>query len=332
MTLLSQQRKAIWCNYTFVLSALTTTLLFIVNLMGFLDTETGSALGCGQQWPLCQGGIMPTTWNLQSTIEFTHRIIVFFVGLLLVVTVVTVWRRYRAWLEIRVLTCVALGSVVVESLLGALGVLFADPPAALATHLGIAILAFTGSFLLTVVIGQIENGSEDSSVIGLRPMQVNRVFRTWAWVTLIYTYLAMYFGAYVANTGDGGLFRGWPFPTESYGAVHASLFVDIAHRTFALGLLLLIIRLNVLAYRMRFARPTIYIGSFTALVFVCLQAFSGAYLIFSHISAPAFLVHVSIVTCLFATICYLVMQMLPNHLPYSSENRTRIGNTASTHF
>ena len=312
-------------GYLFVLSVFTTVGLFVVNMMGFLDTETGSALGCGREWPLCQNGVFPETWNLQSIIEFSHRMIVFTVGLLLLVTCILVWRKYSSWLEIRVFAAIALGGVILESLLGALGVLFSDPPAELATHLGVAILSFTGSLLMTMAVYQIQNTGHQLFDQGLRPGASNPVFHKWALITLVYTYLAMYFGAYVANTGDGALFQGWPLPTERYAVVHSTLIVDIAHRTIALGLLSLVIWLVVLSRKKRNSIPSLYIGSLTALILVCSQAFSGAYLIYSHLSLPAFLTHVSIVTCLFATVAYLYVQTLPNRLPHVYRRRGAMG-------
>jgi heme a synthase len=315
---------------TFFLSAVTTLGLFVVNILGFLDTETGSALGCGRDWPMCQGGILPTDWTFQAIIEWSHRMIVFIVGLLLFVTAIIAWRRFKAWLEIRVLIGFAVGGVILESIFGALGVLLPDPPWLLALHLGVAILAFTGSILMTLFIWQIERSKGSVRSLGLRPKPVNNKFKRYAWISVVYTYVAMYYGAYVANTGDGGLFQGWPIPTESYAAVHTALFVDIGHRTFALLLLLLIIKLVIFGYRSRVERPDLYKGSITALVLVCLQAFSGAYLIYSHLSAKAFITHVSIVSCLFATLCYLAMQMLPNRLPTQQIQKSSIQGLART--
>jgi heme a synthase len=314
---------------TFFLSAITTVGIFIVNIFGFVDTETGSALGCGHDWPMCQGGILPTTWTFQAIIEWSHRMVVFGVGLLLFATAIIVWRRFRAWFEIRVLIGFAVGGVILESMFGALGVLLPDPPWLLALHLGVAILAFTGSLLMTLAIRQIEHSKNDLLSAGLRPLPFNTLFRRYAWISVVYTYVAMYYGAFVANTGDGGLFQGWPFPTEHYADVHLALFVDIGHRTFALGLLLLIIRLLVFGYRSRKERPDLYKGSMTALVLVCLQAFSGGYLIYSHLSAPAFITHVSIVSCLFATLCYLSLQMSPNRLPAVQTRKNSVDNNSA---
>ncbi len=316
-----------------MLSAITTFGLFLVNIFGFVDTETGSALGCGHDWPLCQGGILPTNWTFQAVIEFSHRMVVFAVGLLLFATAVIAWKRFKAWREVRVLIGFAVGGVLLESLFGALGVLLPDPPWLLAVHLGVAILAFTGSLLMTMLIRKIEKSGDEIYAVGLRPMAVNQRFKKYAWLSVVYTYAAMYFGAFVANTGYGGLFQGWPFPTESYAAVHTALLVDIAHRTIALGLLLLMIRLTVFGYKSRETRPDLYKGSITALVLVCMQAFSGGYLIMSHLSAPAFIIHVSIVSCLFATICYLAMQMLPNRMPRAVQTaKPVVGDYAHSHM
>lgn len=294
------------------LSVITVIGMFIVNVAGFLDTDTGSALGCGRQWPLCNGSVVPSAWSLQTIIEFGHRAIVGFVSFLLIAVAIMAWRKYGRWLEVKIFILIAVGFVALEAFLGAMGVLFSDPPTILALHLGVSLMAFNGIFLLSVVIGQIERGDDSSTVpTALRKPMPNLRFTRWIWPTIIYTLGALYFGAYVANTGAGGAFRGWPFPTESHTAAGSAWVVDVMHRSIALGLLLLIIRITILAYQTRKERPDWLKGAIVSLVLVCMQAISGGILVATHLSTNAFLLHVSVVTCLFASLCYLGLQSLP---------------------
>ena len=41
-----------------IVADVATVALFLVVLVGFLDTLTHSALGCGPMWPLCNGGVL----------------------------------------------------------------------------------------------------------------------------------------------------------------------------------------------------------------------------------------------------------------------------------
>ena len=287
-------------GHLYALSLVTLIGLFFVNTMGFIDTETGSAMGCGDNWPLCNGTVIPAKWGLHTLIEFTHRFIVLISMVLLVLFAVLAWRRYGRHRIVRILIGFAALGVFLESILGALAVFFVNPPAVLATHMGIALVSFGSVFVLTALIRQVERGSDQAFNLPAP----GKDFRRLAWFTLAYTFVAIYWGAYVASTGDGDSFRGWPFPTESYSLVHGVLIVDILHRSIALGLVLLNVWLTVKARRQRTTRPDLYRASVSGLVLVLLQAFSGAYLIYSHLSLPAFLVHVSIVTFLFGTLCY----------------------------
>jgi cytochrome c oxidase assembly protein subunit 15 len=307
------------------LSAFTTIGLFIVNSAGFLDTATGSALGCGREWPLCNGSVIPTAWSLQTAVEFGHRALVALVSALLVTTSVLAWRKYGHWRAVKVFIGMAIGFVVLEAILGAVGVLVGDPPAVLAVHLGVSLMAFTGSTLLTVVLRQIQLASAQGSMrriqtaepargvsgLFLRSRIVPKHFRFWTYFTVFYTIAAMYIGAYIANIGAGPWFQGFPLPTETYAEAGSNLYFDILHRSIALGLILLCLRLLLGSFRVRRERPDLFKGSAAAMVLVLLQGLSGGLLVYSHVATYAFMIHVSIVSCLIVTLCYLALQVLP---------------------
>src|SRR5579871_6965781 len=46
----------------------------LVVLWGALVRATGSGAGCGSHWPLCNGVVVPQVPELQTIIEFTHRL------------------------------------------------------------------------------------------------------------------------------------------------------------------------------------------------------------------------------------------------------------------
>src|SRR5580658_4278037 len=45
----------------------------LVILWGAVVRATGSGAGCGANWPLCNGGLLPHHPRIQTLIEFTHR-------------------------------------------------------------------------------------------------------------------------------------------------------------------------------------------------------------------------------------------------------------------
>lgn len=286
--------------------------LFVVNFMGFVDTETGSALGCGHNWPLCNHQFVPSIWNEHNFFEYTHRVVVMVATVLLVTASVAAWRKYGRWLEVKLFIIIAVGFVVVESIVGAVAVLLPSiSPVILAVTLGVSLLSLAASALLVVVLWQIERRP---STIRTQPTQLRtkplpRHFRAWAIITLVYTFAAIYVGAYVAKSGMGVFFQGYPFPTERISTAFA---FDVLHRGIALGLVALITGLFVALSRWRSQRPDLWKGTIVAACLVVLQAASGAVLILTHLSIPAFLLHVSVVSCLFCTLSYLVFQSIPD--------------------
>lgn len=310
------------------LSGLLVLSMFIVNAAGFIDTRTHSALGCGREWPLCNGSLIPAKWGLHTIIEFAHRGLVGVVTLLFIVISAWAWWKYGRWAEIRVAILLGAGFIVLESALGALGVLFPDPPALLASHFGIALIAFDAVTLLAIVIMQIRRkqyqwvgaGKLDAAQFRRRRLPVlfalrgelpSRSLRRLIIFLVIYVYLAMYVGAFVSATDAGAYFRGWPFPTETYSQAHVYFLIDLLHRSVALGLVILVIWLLTATRRIRSQRSDLYKGAWALMVLVIAQAFSGGYLIWSHLSTTAFLVHVSIISLLFGTLGYLVLQVSP---------------------
>ncbi|WDL95495.1 COX15/CtaA family protein [Alicyclobacillus sp. ALC3] len=306
-----------WYRVTLILSILTLIGLFAVNIVGFVDTETGSALGCGHDWPLCNGAVIPHAWGIKTLIEFTHRALVGVVTVLLLGTSGLAWRLYRYWPEVKATIAIAVGFVFVQAGLGALGVIYGDPAWFLAFHFGCSLLAFVGVLLLVVVLLQIgrslrdNNARDEAGAIRLRQPVRKGPFTRAVWFTLVYMYVAMYYGAFVSSTGDGSGFRGWPLPTEVHSG--SVFLVDIVHRAVALGLAGLIVYLWVQASRMRKEHPDLYVGSWLTLVFVILVALSGATLIWTnHTALWAFLLHVSMVTGLFGSLSYLGLQIIPS--------------------
>lgn len=285
----------------FGLAATSSVGLFIVILMGFIDTVTSSTLGCGKEWPLCQGGILPTHWTSQAIIEYSHRIVVLLVIVLLVITCIMAWKRYRQWFEIKLFIGLGIAAVFVEAGLGALSVLTNQSPFVLACHLGTALTALTSIVLLAAVIRQIESHPNKSALRMTTPKHLSRLAK----FSMVYTFAAIYFGAYVTHSGYGYLFTGWPIPTES---IKHGLLIDIGHRLIAMGLFFVVITLVYKTSKIKNKRKDLFYGSLTALTFTLLQIFSGSAVIATHGAAPVFLTHVSIASLIFVSIAYITLQ------------------------
>lgn len=91
----------------------------LVILFGALVRATGSGNGCGANWPLCNGALVPETSNLAQVIEYTHRITSALAGILVVVLVVWAFRAYAKRHAVRRAAAVSLLFIITEGAVGA---------------------------------------------------------------------------------------------------------------------------------------------------------------------------------------------------------------------
>lgn len=95
-----------------------------VILWGAFVRATGSGAGCGSHWPMCNGQVIPRAAQLETIIEFIHRVSSGLTLVLIVLLVVWAWRIYGRGSYMRKSTGAAVFFVLVEAALGAGLVLF----------------------------------------------------------------------------------------------------------------------------------------------------------------------------------------------------------------
>ena len=286
------------------LALITLIGLFLVNILGFVDTKTGSTFGCGAEWPLCKGEWIPTEWDKHKVIEYTHRVSVLVDSILLMILTVFSWKRYRHRKDMRIIIGVCFLGFIGESILGAMTVLFDNPPSVLALHMGMALTSLVGLYLWTGLLYRIEVDPSRKNEVDAAWM---RQLGKWSWGTIVYFFFVVYFGAYVSFTGSGSFFQGWPIPTEPYNIAQNALIIDWIHRLSGFLLLLLIIWLSVLTYRMRHERNDLWALCRAMLIMIVLQFLSGGLLIYTNLSLAAFLLHVtfpSLIICLLSLLAF----------------------------
>ena len=95
-----------------------------VILWGAYVRASGSGAGCGSHWPLCNGAILAATAQMQTVIEFTHRVTSAVSLVLVVILLIWCWRRTAMSEWPRYSATAAAALLFNEALLGALLVLF----------------------------------------------------------------------------------------------------------------------------------------------------------------------------------------------------------------
>ena len=127
------------------------TLLLIVA--GALVTSNDAGLSV-PDWPTTFGSFYKMPHMVGGVkFEHGHRMVAEFVGLLTIVLAIWTWRaERRRWL--RMLSVAALGTVIVQGILGGLTVLFLLPPAISSAHAAVAQTFFCIAVCIAMFTGQ----------------------------------------------------------------------------------------------------------------------------------------------------------------------------------
>lgn len=225
-----------------VMAFSTAALTLGLIIFGAVVRVTDSGLGCGSDWPLCNGTIFPPLDNVTAWIEWLHRLFALLIGIFGLGMLGLAWRAYRRSNR-AVLNTVALAAVlfVVQSALGAFVVVLDLPPTFVTLHLGTSMLllgALIASWLLA----------------WLRPIPRQRDQVT----TLIYTnavflLVIVLTGALVRGSGATLACTDWPLCNGSiFPAGQGQLaLVHMFHRfaVLALGVSLLLMVVQVWRHR-----------------------------------------------------------------------------------
>lgn len=283
----------------------TVAGLFLVIVLGFLDTATDSALGCGRSFPLCHGSLFPAD-NLKSLVEWSHRAASGVVGIMTGILGVWAWVRVRKSLEVRWLSWIAIAFIFIESALGAMAVLSPEPDPIIALHLGIALTAFAATVILTGHLVRLRRGENPRSI---RPSTA--VVRL-SWVFMIYMYVAVYAGAYVAQTDSGISCLSWPLCPGPLVPTHwGPIMVDDLHRLVAVGAGVVALFLYRAARRDRDRRPDLLHLAAWILGWVLAQIAGGLLLVETHIALETTMLHVATATFLFVEAGQMLFGVLP---------------------
>jgi cytochrome c oxidase assembly protein subunit 15 len=273
--------------------------MLIVLVMGATVTTTGSAEGCGRNWPLCQGRLIPD-FALATAIEFSHRAVTGVEGVLIVALTVVVVVLFRGQRPALVLSGLMLGFLLLQAGMGAWAVEVPQQPVVLALHFGISLVALAATTLTALYIRRPEEIRSSPPVWpGLR-------LATWGFAA--YLYLLVYSGAYIRHAGAAAACTSWPVCGSGSGQA-AGVAVNLAHRTAALMALLLAVGLLIAYRRLEPARRDLLVGAGLLIGTLLVQGAAGAYLVFSHYGVSSELLHAGLTGVVFTAAAYLCMRV-----------------------
>jgi heme A synthase len=285
---------------------------FVLIIVGGVVRVSDSGLGCGPAgsgfhgWPFCNGDVVPGM-DLNTIVEYTHRVVAIVVGFMIVAIFIRAWRRQRefmlpaAALLVLVIAQGALGGATVEENLEEVYV---------AAHLCLAMLLLG---LLLYLYRRVSGSPVTEGGPRLRALSIA------ASVAVLCTIVA---GGYMAGTqnygradyqlGDGAHHAcGKEFPTcnGEFMPFGKAELVDIhlTHRAFMYLASLLVIALVATAIRRGVL--TRYAWALAGLLVV--QVLVGALNVWLEEYELMILLHLALGTLLWATTLGMTLQLAP---------------------
>ena len=257
---------------TLAWAAAICTYLLIV--LGAVVRITGSGLGCGEHWPLCNGHLFPPLNDIGTVIEWSHRLVAALVTILVVGLAIPGLAPGVRESKARY---VALGLLVVQILLGAITVKLALPAWTVVLHLGTAML-----LLATLLI--IATSSPGRAFLLQRG---TLVIVPLAFVTVL-------FGALTANLGAAAACGGFPLCNGQVWTSAGSLAViHWTHRLLAYALAIVAV---IWAKR---SRQT---GAALVLVMIAVQIIVGATMVLNGLPRVLQATHVAVGAAVWASV------------------------------
>jgi heme A synthase len=285
---------------------------FVLIIVGGVVRVSDSGLGCGPAgsgfngWPFCNGDVVPGV-DLNSIVEYTHRVLAIVVGLMILALFVLAWRRHRQLLPA---TAAILVLVIAQGALGGATVEENLEEVYVAAHLGLAMLLLG----LLLYLWRATRGAERAQGgPGLRPLAI---------LAAAAVFCTIVAGGYMAGTQNYGRadYRlgqgahhacGKQFPTcnGEFMPFGKAELVDIhlTHRAFMYLASILVIALVVVALRRRVAvRFAWALGGLLAV-----QILVGALNVWLDEYEFLILLHLALGTLLWATTVGLTLELAP---------------------
>ncbi|MBA2447984.1 MAG: COX15/CtaA family protein, partial [Chloroflexi bacterium] len=121
------------------LALCTASATYLLIVVGAVVRTTGSGLGCGDDWPLCEGRLLPPP-NPAAIVEWTHRLLGALVSPGILAVALLAWVRGRSRRAVLVPAILAPLLLAVQIGLGALVVRLDLAAMVVLVHLAFALL------------------------------------------------------------------------------------------------------------------------------------------------------------------------------------------------
>lgn len=273
---------------------LTLLGAFIVVAWGGIVRVTGSGLGCADDWPLCQGQLLPTS-DLASQIEWIHRVLALGLGFAIAALAVWTLRSYRDRRAALTLALIAAPLFLLQALLGAITVWLELPHEWVTLHFANAQLLLAALTGLAVVV-----------TFDRRPTPALGAAAWWSLGAALATFGLMLSGAYVRGASALASCADWPlcsaanpFPTSGPASIH------MLHRYIAAVVGAIVVYAALLAWRRRKEIPGAASMALLTLGLFVLQVVVGALNPLTGFSALPLAAHPAVASAMWCAVVAL---------------------------
>ena len=274
------------------------TFTYLLIILGAIVRITGSGLGCGEHWPLCNGKLLPPL-DLPTLIEYGHRLAAAAVSVLVVALAgYAWWLRREAPTDLHqpppsstalqrpgVAAYIALALLVLQVGLGAVTVKLSLPPWTVILHLGTAMLLL--ATLLVIARGKSRTPGASPGNPGAPRSRAGSVALGLGFVTVL-------FGALTANLGAASACLG--FPLCNGQVVPAGNYLQHVHWTHRL------LAYTLFAYLVWWAVRSKRRGAWYVVALVTLQVTVAAAMVLLGLPQPLQAAHVAVGAALWAAL------------------------------
>ena len=292
-----------------ILTVITSFFAYVLVALSPIVRITGSGMGCGDDWPLCNGRIIPPLDNLAVMIEWGHRLAAAGVSLFVAVVAIAAYTRrndpgFAGPGGVIRPAVLALLLLISQVLLGAVTVWFELPTPVVVLHMSNALA------LLTVVF-----------VTAFRAFAVDRpaiavashgAFRT-ARIAAVLGGVALLLGALTANMNAGMACTGFPLCSGAIwpsGGGRGLAHIQWTHRLVAYGLVLYMIGVLIASHRKREPRGVVIAAWMVAAV-LAVHVLVAVLMIARQLPMPLRTWHAGLGTLVWVSLVWLTWRSAP---------------------
>ncbi|GLB58959.1 heme A synthase [Cytobacillus sp. NCCP-133] len=271
------------------LAFMTIILTYLLIVFGGYVASSESGMGCGPEWPLCNGQVIPILEG-DTLIEFAHRVIGAILGIITVALFLKI-KKSRPEQDLKSASWGLMIFLVLQILLGAVVVLLDLPAIIVSIHLMIAML-FLANLIWIWRRVAVRNGNQPSlhknSIAVLSNLNV----------VLMLLMLTLFLGAYIKHQAYG-LACGWLDCGNGFIPASIPGMFQTGHRLLAGALAFYIFFLTYISIKKKW-NAGLQNRLMAASLVVMGQILIGILTIISYIEISWAVLHLALGTALFA--------------------------------